>query len=186
MSFVNLPVADVERSRTFFTNLGYTFNEKFCDGRTLALVLGEDQFAMLTQTDFLDSFHPIDTTDASKAKECVLCLSADSREAVDALVDRAIAAGGTAGDTEDHGFMYGRSYDDPDGHSWQIFWMAHEAAEVGPEQYAAVIVSVHHETLPGQCRGDVFVAPDVFTHAMYQHGGTLGRRAVGSVPPKPD
>jgi hypothetical protein len=50
---------------------------------------------------------------------------------VDALVDRAIAAGGTAGDTEDHGFMYGRSYDDPDGHSWQIFWMAREAAEVG-------------------------------------------------------
>ncbi|HEY7053509.1 MAG TPA: VOC family protein [Mycobacterium sp.] len=135
--FVNLPIADVERSRKFFTDLGYTFNEKFCDGRALALVLGENQFAMLTQTDFFGSFHPVETADASKAKECIICLSTDSRDAVDALVDRAIAAGGTAGNTEDHGFMYGRSYDDPDGHSWQVFWMDPVAAEVGPEEYAA-------------------------------------------------
>ncbi|OBJ61596.1 VOC family protein [Mycobacterium sp. 1423905.2] len=126
--FVHLPVADIERSRTFFTDLGYTFNEAFCDERALALVLGENQFALLTQTAFFDSFHPVETTDASKAKECVVCLSVESRAAVDALVDRAIAAGGTAGDTEDEGFMYGRSYDDPDGHSWQIFWMDPQAA----------------------------------------------------------
>jgi predicted lactoylglutathione lyase len=126
---VNLPVADVERSRKFFTDLGYTFDEKFCDERSLALVLGENHFAMLTQTDFFDSFHPVETADASKIKECVLCLSADSREAVDALVDRAIGAGGLVGDTEDHCFMYGRSYDDLDGHSWQIFWMASDAGQ---------------------------------------------------------
>ena len=130
MFMVNLPVADIERSRKFFTNLGYPFNEKFCDERSLALVLGENQFAMLTQTDFFDSLHPVETADAAKVKECVLCVSADSREAVDALVDGAIATGGTAGDTEDHGFMYGRSYDDLDGHSWQIFWMAPETADV--------------------------------------------------------
>ncbi|MHA3020742.1 VOC family protein [Mycobacterium sp. BMJ-28] len=135
--FVHLPVADIERSWTFFADLGYTFSEKYCDGGALALVLGENQFAMLTQTDVFDSFHPAETTDASKAKECVLCLSADSRDAVDALVDRAIAVGGSPGDTEDHGFMYGRSYDDLDGHSWQIFWMDPQATDVGPEHYAA-------------------------------------------------
>jgi uncharacterized protein len=134
---VNLPVADIDRSRKFFTELGYTFNEKFCGESSLAVVLGENHFAMLTQKDFFDSFHPVATTDASKAKECVICLSADSREAVDALVDRAIALGGTAGDAEDHGFMYGRSYDDPDGHSWQVFWMDPATAEVGPHEYAA-------------------------------------------------
>ncbi|HTQ20836.1 glyoxalase [Mycobacterium sp.] len=105
--FVNLPVADIERTRKFFTDLGYTFNETFCDDKALALVLGENQFAMLTQTDYFDSLHPVDTADASKVKECVVCLSVDSRDEVDVLVDRAIAAGGTAGDTEDHGFMYG-------------------------------------------------------------------------------
>jgi predicted lactoylglutathione lyase len=130
MSFVNLPVADVERSRTFFTDLGYTFNEKFCAATAVTLVLGENQFAMLTQTESFDSLHPVETADASKVKECILCLSVDSRDAVDALVDRAIAVGGTAGDTEDHGFMYGRSYNDPDGHSWQIFWMDPAASEV--------------------------------------------------------
>ncbi|QNI06691.1 glyoxalase [Mycobacterium kubicae] len=129
MMFVHLPVADITRSREFFTALGYSFNERFCDERALALALGDNQFAMLTQTDLFDSFHPVATTDASKAKECVLCLSVDSRDDVDALVERAIAAGGTAGDTEDEDFMYGRSYDDPDGHSWQIFWMAPQTAE---------------------------------------------------------
>lgn len=75
---VNLPVADVGRSRKFFTDLGYALDEKFCDDRTLAVVLGENQFDMLTQADFLDSFHPVKTADASKVKECVICLSADS------------------------------------------------------------------------------------------------------------
>ncbi|MGW0027514.1 VOC family protein [Rhodococcus sp. NPDC003383] len=121
--FVNLPVADIDRSRQFFTDLGYTFDEKFSDGRALVLVLGENRFAMLMLRDCFDSLHPARTADASEVKECVICLGADSREDVDALVDRAVAAGGAAGDSEDHGFMYGRSYDDPDGHSWQIFWM---------------------------------------------------------------
>ena len=124
---VNLPVADVGRSRAFFSELGYTFDEKFCDTRSLAVRLGENQFVMLTQTDFFDSFHPVETADASKTKECVLCLSVESREAVDDLVDRAIALGGLPGDAEDHASMYGRSYDDPDGHSWQIFWIAPDA-----------------------------------------------------------
>ena len=129
--FVNLPVADVERSRKFFADLGYTFNEDFSNDSAVTVVLGERQFAMLIQHDSFDALHPIETADAFKVKECVVCLTVDSRAEVDALVDRALTAGGTAGDTEDHDFMYGRSYNDPDGHSWQLFWMAPAGQEGG-------------------------------------------------------
>ncbi|MBI3691051.1 MAG: glyoxalase [Mycolicibacterium aromaticivorans] len=122
MLFVNLPVADVERSRKFFADLGYAINEQFSGDSAVTLVLGDNQFAMLLQRDAFDSLHPLETADAAKVKECVVCLGVDSRDAVDALVNRAIAAGGTDGDSEDHGSMYGRSYNDLDGHSWQIFW----------------------------------------------------------------
>ena len=128
MIFVNLPVADIERSRKFFTDLGYTVNETFSGDSAVTLVLGENQFAMLMRRDAFDSLHPAETADASKTKECVVCLGVDSRECVDALVDRAIAAGGTAGDSDDHDSMYGRSYNDLDGHSWQVFWMDPVAA----------------------------------------------------------
>lgn len=137
--FVNLPVADLERSRKFFSELGYTFNEKFSGESALTLVLGENQFAMLIQYDTFDSLHPVQTADASKTKECVVCLSVEDRRAVDALVDRAIAAGGTPGDTEDHGAMYGRSYNDPDGHSWQIFWMEPIGNVVSAEELDAAV-----------------------------------------------
>jgi predicted lactoylglutathione lyase len=123
MMLVNLPVADVERSRQFFSDLGYGFNDQFSSDSAVTLVLGENQFAMLTQRELFDSLHPVETADAARVKECVLCLTVDSRDAVDALVNRALAAGGTEGDSEDHGSMYGRSYNDLDGHSWQIFWM---------------------------------------------------------------
>ncbi|WP_396932558.1 VOC family protein [Mycolicibacterium sp.] len=122
-----MPVADVERSRRFFSDLGYAFNDQFSGDNSVTLVLGENQLAMLVQRDLFDSLHPVETADATKVKECVICLTVDSREAVDALVNRALAAGGTEGDVEDHGSMYGRSYNDLDGHSWQIFWMDAEA-----------------------------------------------------------
>ncbi|MBD2760506.1 glyoxalase [Yimella sp. cx-573] len=137
MIFVNLPVADLDRSRAFFTGLGYSFNEKFCDGNALALGLGENIFAMLLQTDFYATFHDKQTIDAREGSECLLCVSADSREQVDSLVDSAVAAGGREGRTQDHGFMYGRSYDDLDGHTWEIMWMDQQAADMGPEAYAA-------------------------------------------------
>lgn len=127
MMLVNMPVADVERSRRFFSDLGYAFNDQFSGDNSVTLVLGDNQFAMLVQRDVFDSLHPVETADATKVKECVVCLTVDSREAVDALVNRALAAGGTDGDAEDHGSMYGRSYNDLDGHSWQIFWMDAEA-----------------------------------------------------------
>lgn len=136
MIFVNLPVADLERSRTFFTEIGYTFNDTFCDDNALALELGENIYAMLLRTDFYQSLHAKKTVDAREGSECLICLSADSREDVDALVDKAIEAGATAVRTQDHGFMYFRSFDDLDGHQWEIMWMDQAAAEVGPEAYA--------------------------------------------------
>lgn len=120
--FVNLPVADVGRSRKFFSDLGYAINEQFSGESAATIVLGDNQFAMLLQREVFDSLHPVQTADAAKVKECVVCLGVGSRDAVDALVNRAIAAGGTDGDSEDHGSMYGRSYNDLDGHAWQIFW----------------------------------------------------------------
>ncbi|MGV9712733.1 VOC family protein [Gordonia sp. NPDC003424] len=129
MMFVNLPVADVARSRSFFAELGYTFNDDFSDDRAVSVVLGPNLIAMLLQRDFFDTFHPVETADATTTKECVVCLDAESREAVDRLVDRAITAGAKPGDTEDHGFMYGRSFDDLDGHSWQIMWMQQAAPQ---------------------------------------------------------
>ena len=138
MLFVNLPVADVYRSRRFFSQLGYGFNEPFCNENAVAVVLGENQCAFLLQRDVFDSLHPAETADASKIKECVICLSVEDRDAVDALVERALDAGGTPGDAEDLGFMYGRSFNDLDGHSWQIFWMNPVDAELNADVEDAV------------------------------------------------
>jgi uncharacterized protein len=122
MLFINLPVADVRRSREFFTELGYSVNEDFSGDNAVTLILGDNQLAMLLQRDVFDSLHTAQTADAWQTKECVVCLGVETRADVDALVDRAIAAGGKDGDAEDHGTMYGRSFHDLDGHSWQIFW----------------------------------------------------------------
>lgn len=125
--FVNLPVDDLDRSRDFFTRIGYTFNEDFCDDHALCLELGPTLHAMLLRRDVFASF-----SDAPVAPdgtvETLLCLSADSRAAVDAVVERAVTAGGRRGRSVDHGFMYGRSYADPDGHVWEIMWMDPAAA----------------------------------------------------------
>ncbi|WP_122261829.1 VOC family protein [Ornithinimicrobium cerasi] len=122
LMFVNLPVADLARSRRFFAALGYPFDEDFCDEQALCLRLGPTLYAMLLRHDFFARFH--DRRPAPPgAVGSLLCLSAASREAVDALVDRAVLAGGTDVRTEDRGAMYGRSYADPDGHVWEIMWM---------------------------------------------------------------
>lgn len=137
MIFVNLPIADIQRSRDFFTAVGYTINEQFSDENAVAVELGENIAAMLLKTDFFGTFHE-STTAAPGDKEVLIALSAESREEVDAVVDRAVAAGGKEGRAEDHGFMYGRAFDDPDGHGWEIMWMDPAAAAGGPEGEAAV------------------------------------------------
>lgn len=123
MIFVNLPVADPERSRAFFTALGYGFNEEMCNEGALALELGPNHYAMLLQGEFFAQFHDEEQA-APGQHEVLTCVSADSRADVDDLVDRAVEAGGRAVRTEESGdFMYGRSYADLDGHIWEIMWM---------------------------------------------------------------
>ena len=123
MIFVNLPVADPQRSRDFFTALGYGFNDEMCSEEALALELGPNHFAMLLQTEFFGRFH--DERVASEGHHEVLtCLSCESREEVDAIVDRAVECGGHQIRKAEHGdFMYGRSYTDLDGHIWEMMWM---------------------------------------------------------------
>lgn len=121
MIFVNLPVADLDRSRAFFAALGYRFDERFSDDRALCLVLGENLYAMLLRREFFAEFTPGPVSESGT--EVLLGLSTDSRDAVDRVVEQAVAAGGSAVRAEDHGWMYGRSFTDPDGHVWEIMWM---------------------------------------------------------------
>ena len=139
--FANLPVADLGRSRAFFTALGYPFEESFCDGDALCVRLGPTIFAMLLREEFFGRFHDR-TTAPPGTVETMLCLSAGSREDVDALVDRAVLAGGRGLRTEDHGFMYGRSWSDPDGHVWEVLWTEPRAARGGPASVVGETVDV--------------------------------------------
>ena len=129
MIFVNLPVADVEASRAFFTTVGYTFDERMCNEQGLALELGPNLYAMLLRRDFFDGFH-LDATAEAGQREVLTCLAACSRDEVDRIVDAALAAGGreVRNEQEDAPYMYDRAYADPDGHVWEIMWMDVEAA----------------------------------------------------------
>lgn len=123
--FVNMHVKDLAKSKGFFEKLGYHFNPQFTDENGACLVISDTIFCMLLTTGHMERFVPKGKTiaDATKTTETLLALSTDSKDAVNALFDKAIAAGGTeARPTEDHGFMYGRSFNDPDGHIWEVFW----------------------------------------------------------------
>ena len=131
--YINLPVADVARSREFFTALGYTIEERVSDERSVAIVLGRGLNVMLLRQDFFDTFlrgraaRPGD-------HEVLLVLDVDSPEAVDAHVEAALAAGGTEVSSERHGdWMYWRSFADPDGHIWESIWMDVNAARAAGE-----------------------------------------------------
>lgn len=122
--FVNLPVKDLDASKAFFTALGYSFNPQFTDENAACLVISEHIYSMLLVEPFFKNFTKKSIADASTTTEAVICLSAESREEVDALVDKALAAGGSpSSETQDQGVMYGRGFQDPDGHLWEIMWM---------------------------------------------------------------
>ncbi|MFJ7056343.1 VOC family protein [Streptomyces griseobrunneus] len=130
MIFVNLPVKDLETSKGFFEKLGFTTNPQFSDDKTACVVLSDTIFVMLLTEPRFKDFTKKDIADASKTTEVILALSADSREKVDQLADAALAAGGfPAGETQDMGFMYGRSFQDPDHHIWEVMWMDPAAVE---------------------------------------------------------
>ena len=122
--FVNLAVKDLERSEEFFKRLGFTFNPQFTDETAACMVIADDIYAMLLTRPKFKEFTKKDVADAHKTTEVLTCLSFDSKEKVNEVVDGAIAAGGTeAREPQDYGFMYGRSFNDLDGHIWEIIWM---------------------------------------------------------------
>ncbi|SEG73750.1 VOC family protein [Bosea lathyri] len=124
MIFVNLPVKDLDRSVTFFKALGFSFNPQFTDETATCMVISDTIFAMLLTHEKFLSFSPKPIADTSKSVEVLTCLSRDSREAVDAMVKTAVAAGGTTYNApQDHGFMYGHGFQDLDGHVWELMWM---------------------------------------------------------------
>ncbi|MEV0221109.1 VOC family protein [Streptomyces sp. NPDC050704] len=130
MIFVNLPVNNLDASKKFFTELGYSINPQFSDENAASIVISDTIVAMLLAKPFYQGFTKKEIADATKTSEVLLGLSAESREKVDELVDKALAAGGSAsGEPQDHGFMYGRSFDDPDGHTWEVIWMDPTAAQ---------------------------------------------------------
>ncbi|MFE8975322.1 MULTISPECIES: VOC family protein [Streptomyces] len=130
MIFVNLPVKDLETSKGFYEKLGYGINPQFSDDKTACVVISDTIFVMLLTAPRFKDFTKKDIADASKTTEVILALSADSRAKVDELADAALAAGGSpAGETQDMGFMYGRSFQDPDHHIWEVMWMDQAAAE---------------------------------------------------------
>ena len=124
MIFVNLPVADVAVSRAFFTALGFGINEQFSDENAVSVVIEENITAILMHPTRFADFVEGEIADAQKTTEVLLALSADSREDVDRLRATALAnGGGEWKPTQDHGFMYGASFADPDGHVWEVGWM---------------------------------------------------------------
>lgn len=122
--FVNLPIQNMERSQAFFRSLGYDFNPQFTNDQGAALVLGENLFAMLLVEPFFQTFTKKTIVDAKKNVEVLVCLSCSSRAEVDALVQKARDAGGSVPNApQDHGFMYSHSFEDLDGHVWELVYM---------------------------------------------------------------
>lgn len=122
--FVNLPVKELNKSVEFFKKLGYSFNPQFTDETAACMIISESIFAMLLTEEKFSSFTPKKIADASKSTEVITCLSAESKDKVNDIVDKAIAAGGTeTRESQDYGFMFGRSFNDLDGHIWEIMWM---------------------------------------------------------------
>ena len=123
--FVSLPVHDVVRSVECFTNLGFQFDERFTDETATGMVIGKDAYAMLLREPLFAEFTTQQICDCTTHGEAMLAVSAKTREAVDHAVDAALAAGGSrAGETQERGFMYARrSFDEPDGDHWNVFWM---------------------------------------------------------------
>ncbi|OOC63547.1 VOC family protein [Paenibacillus ihbetae] len=122
--FVNLPVKDLDRTKDFFTKIGFEFNPQFTDKNAACLMIGDNIFAMLLVEDYFKTFTKKDLSNAANTTEVILALSAESKEQVDEIVNNALAAGGSlSNDPVDHGFMYSWSFQDPDGHLWEVLYM---------------------------------------------------------------
>jgi uncharacterized protein len=122
--FVNLPVNDLDKSIAFFTSLGFTFNPQFTDETATCMIVGEDIHVMLLTHAKFKQFTPKSICDATKSTEVLVALSLESREKVNEMVRKAIAAGGTTyAEPKDYGFMWQHGFQDLDGHIWEVFYM---------------------------------------------------------------
>lgn len=128
--FVNLPVKDLETSKAFYEVLGFTINPQFTDETAACVVISDTIYVMLLSHDKANQFTSKKIADAHKTTEVLNALSVESKEAVDNFLDKALNNGGSeAGETQDLGFMYSRSFNDPDGHIWEVLWMDMEAVD---------------------------------------------------------
>ena len=122
--FVNLPVKDLKKSMAFFTKLGYQFNMEFTNDDAACMVVSDDIFVMLLIEPFFKTFTKKQLVDATKSTEVLIALSTDEKSGVDEMLDKALNAGGKeAREPQDLGFMYSRSFEDLDGHIWEMAWM---------------------------------------------------------------
>jgi predicted lactoylglutathione lyase len=140
MIFVNLPVRDLAVSTAFYEAIGARINPQFSDGATAScMVFSETIHAMLLTHDKFRQFTSKAIPDAKSTCQVLLAVSADTKDAVDTMITQAGKAGGSAdpGPKQDYGFMYGRSFEDPDGHIWEVMWMDAEAAKTAMEQIKA-------------------------------------------------
>jgi uncharacterized protein len=126
--FVNLAVRDLNKAMQFFSTLGFEFDPRFTDDKAACMVVSEEAYVMLLTEPFFRTFTKREPCDTSRQTEGLYALSCKSRAEVDQLVRKAVAAGGAhAGEPQDRGFMYGRSFYDLDGHHWEVLWMDPEA-----------------------------------------------------------
>ncbi len=130
MMFVNLPVRDLDRAKGFFGKLGFSFNPRFTDEKAACMVVSDVGYVMLLQEAFYRTFTRRELCDTRREEEGLVALSCEGRGEVDALVRTALEAGGAeAMPPIDHGFMYERSFHDPDGHHWAVLWMDPKVAQ---------------------------------------------------------
>jgi uncharacterized protein len=135
--FVNLPIKDLNRTVDFFTKLGFSFNPQFTDENATCMIIDEDIFVMLLVEKFFKSFTRKEICDATKDAEVIIALSAESREKVDQMINRVINAGGRESrEPQDHGWMYGRSFQDIDGHLWEVIYMDVSASQKENEKHS--------------------------------------------------
>ena len=127
---MNLPVKDLNKTIEFFTKLGFTFNPQFTDENATCMIVGEDIFVMLLVEKFFKIFTKKEICDTTKDTEVIIALSAESREKVDQMINKVIEAGGREyREAQDHGWMYGRSFQDINGHLWEIIYMDESAVK---------------------------------------------------------
>jgi predicted lactoylglutathione lyase len=135
--FLNLPAKDLNKTIEFFTKLGFKFNPQFTDENATCMIVGEDIFVMLLVEKFFKTFTKKEICDTSKNTEMIVALSVEGREKVDQMINKAIEAGGRESrEPQDHGWMYGRSFEDINGHIWEIIYMDESALKNDDEKHS--------------------------------------------------